>query len=99
MCEAEKAEHGDQGLDPVRAIGLEVELLVIEKALAGGEPDMALAHVAFDDFGRRIAGIAERLREISTGVVEDVAAAPIDEFEHAEHGEAEAEAVFDRLVD
>src|SRR5258708_12462313 len=80
-------------------MGVEVEVRVVEKALPGSEADAALPHVALDDLGGGVALAAERLREIAAGIVENVAAAPVDELEHPEHGEAEAEAVLDRLVD
>src|SRR6516164_7731651 len=35
--EAEKPEHRHENLEPLRAIGLEIEVLVVEKALAGSE--------------------------------------------------------------
>ena len=67
-----------------RAIGVEVEAFVVEEALAGLQPDMALAHVALDDVRRGVARIVERLGEIAAGVIENVAAAPVDELEQAE---------------
>src|SRR6478672_6489314 len=77
---------------------VEVEILVVEKAVPGSEADAAFPHVALDDLGGGVALAAERLREIAAGIVENIAAAPIDELQHPKHGEAEAEAVLDRLA-
>ncbi|MET4518741.1 hypothetical protein ABIB81_008095 [Bradyrhizobium sp. I1.7.5] len=56
-------------------------------------------HIAGNDVRRAIAIAAERAFEIPAGVVQDVAAAPVDELEQSEHGIAEAKAVTDRFVD
>src|SRR3954451_17174414 len=71
----------------------------MEKACARSQADPALVHVPRNDLGCTIAVAAECAFKITTGVVEDVAATPVDEFEQPEHGIAEAEAVADRLVD
>ena len=61
--------------------------------------DPPLAHIARDDIRRAVAIAAERAFEIAAGIVENVAAAPVDELEEAQHRVAKAEAVADRLVD
>src|SRR5581483_268404 len=48
---------------------------------------------------RAIALAAERAFEIAAGVIENIAAAPVDEFQESEHRVAEAETVADCLVD
>ena len=61
--------------------------------------DAAVLHIAGDHLGRAIAVAAERTFEIAARVIENVAAAPIDEFQQAQYRVAESEAVSDRLVD
>jgi hypothetical protein len=97
--QTEKAEHGHERLEAFRAVSLKIKPVVIEKALARAQPDPALAHIALDDLGRGVALVTERLREVAARIIENVAAAPIDEFEHAENGKAEAETELERLVD
>src|SRR5436190_1080331 len=92
----ERAEQADERRQALAPIGLDVEVGVVEKALAAAQADAVLAHVALDDRGRRIALAGKRLGQVAAGVIENVAAAPVDELQHAEHGEAEAETVFDR---
>ena len=92
-------EQIDQRREPLLAIGIDVEAGIIEEAGAGAQADAALVHVARDHLRRAIAVAAQRAFEIAAGVIEDVAAAPVDEFQQAEHRIAEAEAVSDRLVD
>src|SRR5262249_29066660 len=96
--QAEKAEHGHKRLEPVAAVSLKVKPLVVEKALAREEPGPALMHVALNDCRRGIALVAQRLREVPARIIENVTAAPIDEFQHAKHRKAESEAVFNRFV-
>ena len=81
------------------AVGIDIEAGIIEKAGAGAHADAAVAHVVGDHLGRAVAVAVQRALEIAAGVIEDVAAAPVDELQQAQHGVAEAEAVADRLVD
>ena len=97
--QAKMPEHVDQRREALLAIGIDVEAGIIEEAGAGAQADAALAHVARDHVGRAIAVAAERAFEIAAGVIEDVAAAPVDEFQQAQHRVAKAKAVADRLVD
>ena len=92
-------EHVDQRRQALLAIGIDIEAGIIEEAGAGAQADAALAHVARDHVRRAITVAAERAFEIAAGVIEDIAAAPVDEFQQTQHGIAKAEAVADRLVD
>ena len=92
-------EHVDQRRQALFAIGVDIEAGIIEEARAGAQADAAVAHVARNHLGRAIAVAAERALEIAARVIENVAAAPVDEFQQAQHRVAEAEAVADRLVD
>ena len=95
----EMPEHVDQRRQALLAIGIDVEAGIIEEAGAGAQADAALTHVARDHLGRAIAVAAERAFEIAAGVIQNIAAAPVDEFQQAQHRVAETEAVADRLVD
>lgn len=97
--QSEVTKQVDHRLQPLCAIGVDVHAGIIEKACARAQPDPAFVHIAGNDVRRPIALAAERAFEIPARVVQDVAATPVDEFEQAEHGVAEAEAVADRLVD
>ena len=92
-------EQVDQRREALLAIGIDVEAGIVEEAGAGPHADAAFAHVARDHLRRAIAVAAERAFEIAAGVIENVAAAPVDELQQAQHRVAEAEAVSDRLVD
>src|SRR5690349_3017987 len=92
-------EQIDERLQPLAAIGFDIKPLVIEKARAVAQTSAPLGHVALDDVRRSIPLIPERAGEVAAGVVENIAAAPVDEFEQAEHREAKAESIFYRLVD
>src|SRR3954463_8557378 len=89
----------DECRQPSLAIGIDIEPFVIEKAFAGLEADLALGHVAADDLRRGVGVVVQGAGEILAGVIKNIAAAPIDEFQEAQPCEAESEAVFDRLVD
>ena len=65
----------------------------------GFQADPARRHILLDDRRGRITPIVQRAGEIFARVIENIAAAPIDEFEQAQHREAEAEAIFHRLLD
>ena len=93
------ASPRDKRLQPFASIRLDIEPLVIEETRPSRSPRRPSRHVALDDLRRGVALAAERAGEIAARVIEDVAAAPVDEFQHAENGETEAEAVLDRLVD
>jgi hypothetical protein len=54
------AEHRDEGPQAFRAIGVEIERVVVEEALADGQPDADLAHVVLDDRGRGAASACAR---------------------------------------
>src|SRR5262245_9179394 len=49
--QAELPQHRDECGETLGTISLEVERRVVEEAFAGGEADMAVAHVALDDLG------------------------------------------------
>src|ERR1700681_5053883 len=72
---------------------------MVEETGAGAQTDAAFAHIARDDLGRAIAVAAKRALEITAGIIKNVAAAPVDEFQKTEHRIAEPKAVADRLVD
>ncbi len=97
--EVEVPEQVDHGLEPLCAIRIDIHPRVIQEARAGAQADPSLMHVAGNDVRRAIAVAAKSALKIATGVVQDVAATPVDELEEAEHGIAKAEAVADRLVD
>ena len=97
--QAKMPEQVDQRREALLAIGIDIEAGIIEEAGAGAHADAALVHVARNHLRRAIAVAAERAFEIAAGVIENVAAAPIDEFQQTHHRVAETEAVADRLVD
>ena len=74
----EQLDHRGKAL---LAIGIDVEAGIIEEAGAGAHADAAVAHVARDHLGRAVAVAAERALEIAAGVIENIAAAPVDEFQ------------------
>ena len=78
---------------------LRFNLPFCQKARTAAQADPTVTHVVGDHIRRAIAVAAECALEISAGVVEDIAAAPIDEFEQSEYRVAEAKPVADRLVD
>src|SRR5437588_12294582 len=89
----------DQRLQPLAPVCFDVEPFIVQKARAIAQAAAAFRHVALDDLGRGIALAAERAGEIAAGVIKNVAAAPVNELQQAEHRKAEAEAELDRLVD
>src|SRR4051812_15961441 len=89
----EVLEQIGEGLQPLAAVRLHIEPFVIQKPRAIAQTAAAL-HVALDDLRRGVALAAERAGQIAARVIENVAAAEVDEFEHAERREADAEAVF-----
>ncbi len=97
--QSDMPEHIDQRRQPPLAIGVDIEAGIVEEAGAGAQADAAVAHVALDHLRRAVAIAAERALEIAAGVIEDIAAAPVDEFQKAQHRVAEAEAIADRGVD
>ena len=90
-------EHVDQCREPPFAIGVDIEAGIIEEARASTQADAAVAHVAGDHLGRAITVAAERALEIAAGVIENIAATPVDELEQAKNCKTDAEAVLDRL--
>src|SRR3954467_10193818 len=97
--EPEMAEQVDERLQPLGPIGLDIEPLVIEKSGPGAQAGAPFSHVARYDVGCSVTRIAKRAGQIAARMIENVAAAPVDEFQHSKHGEADTKAVFDRLVD
>src|SRR5262245_27352703 len=89
----------DEGLQPLSPVGIEVEPLVAHEPLARAEPEPILAHVTLDNRRRRVTLAADGLAQRAASVIADVAATPVDELEHAQDSEADAEAVLHRLVD
>src|SRR5205807_533252 len=81
------------------AVGIDIEPGIIKKAGASAEADAAVAHVARNHLGGTIAVAAECPFEIAAGVIENVAAAPVDEFQQAQYRVAETKTVADRLID
>src|ERR1043165_851696 len=98
-CQPEMSEQCHKRLQPFAAIGLDIKPLVIEKPRAIAQPAPSPRHVTLDDLRRGVALSSECLPHIAARVIENVAAAPVDELEHAKRREADAEAVLDRLVD
>ena len=99
LRQAEMPEQFDHRREALLAMGIDIEAGIIEEAGAGAHADAALLHVARDHLGRTVAVAAKGALEIAAGVIENIAAAPIDELQKAQHRVAEAEAVPDRLVD
>src|SRR5882672_526200 len=93
------SEQVDKRLQPLAAIGFDIKPVVIEKPCAIAQTPASLGHVALDDVRRRVALMAERAGKVAAGVIKNVAAAPVDEFEQAEHREAKAESILYGLVD
>src|ERR1700730_15115618 len=92
-------EHLDQRCEALLAIGIDIEAGIIEEAGAGTQPDPALLHIARDHLGRAIAVAAERGLEIAAGIIENIAAAPVDELQQSQHRVAKTKTIADRLVD
>ena len=92
-------EQLDERLQPLAPIRLHIEPFVIQEPRAVAQAAPPFRHVALDDLRRGVALAAERVLHVTARVIENVAAAPVDELEHAERREADAEAVLDRLVD
>ena len=88
-----------KGRQALLAIGGLVDAFVVHESLPGLHADASLAHIRRDDVRRGVTAVAERLDQIAAGVMQDIAAAPVDELEQAEHREAESEAIDDGLVD
>src|SRR6185437_11583038 len=97
--EADVPEHVDQLGQSLFAIFVHVEARIIQKAGAAAQADPAVAHVVRNHLRRAIAIAAECAFEIPAGVVEDIAAAPVDELQQSKHRIAETEPITDRLVD
>src|SRR5437762_3771488 len=97
--QTEMSEQFDERLQPFAPIRLDIDSIIVEKARTIAQSAASFRHVALNDFRRGIALIAQRTGEIAARIIKNVAAAPVDEFQHAEHREAKAEAVTDRLVD
>src|SRR5262245_35571571 len=97
--EAHRAQGRRKRRETLLTIGREIDAFVVHEALSGLHADATLAHVFLDDRWRGVAAVAERLDEVAAGVVQDVAAAPVDELEKTEDRETESESVEDRLVD
>ena len=98
--QAQVVEDGDETrLSRSRAVGLEVEVVVVEEALAASSGRYGPRPCCVRRSRVPCSAVAERLGQVAAGVIENVAAAPVDELEHAEGGKAKAEAVLDGLVD
>ena len=95
----EMPEQGDHRREALLAVGVDIEAGIVEEAGAGPHADTAVTHVVGDHLRRAIAVAAKRAFEIAAGVIEDIAATPVDELQQAQHRVAEAKAVTDRLVD
>jgi hypothetical protein len=74
-------EHVDEIGEAFLAIGVDIHAGIVEKAGAGTQANAAVAHVVLDHVRRAIAIAAERALEIAAGVIEDVAAAPVDKLQ------------------
>src|SRR5262245_22397765 len=85
--------HGTQrrrkSREALFAIGGLVNAFVVHESLPGLHADASFAHIRRDDLGRGVTAVAECLDQIAAGVMQDIAAAPVDEFEKAEYCEAE----------
>src|SRR5712692_5908758 len=92
-CQTEMPEQIDHCREALLTVGVDIEAGVIEEAGAGPHADAAVVHIAGDYLGCAIAVAAERALEIAARVIENVAAAPIDEFQQAQHRVTESEAV------
>ena len=88
-----------KGRQTLLAIGGLVDAFVVHEALPGLHADASFAHIRRDDVRCGVTAVAERLDQIAAGVMQDIAAAPVDELEQAEHREAESEAIDHGLVD
>ena len=99
LRQPEMPEQVDHRREALLAVGIDIEAGIIEEAGTGPHADAAVAHVARDHLRRAVAVAAKRAFEIAAGVIENVAAAPVDELQQAQHRVAETKAVADRLVD
>src|SRR5438270_3415933 len=92
-------EKIDQLRKALLAVGIDIEPGIVEKPGTRAQTDAAGAHVLRDYLRRTIAVAAERALQVTARIIENVAAAPVDKFQQAEHRVAEAETVSDSLVD
>jgi len=81
------------------APGVDILAGIVEETGAGAHADAAFLHIARDHLGRAIAVAVQRAFKIAAGVIENVAAAPVDEFQEPHRRIAKAETVFDGFVD
>ena len=88
-----------QRREALLAKGVDIHAGIIEETRAGAHADAALFHVARNHLGRAIAVAVQRAFEIAAGVIENIAAAPVDEFQQPHRRIAKAKTIFDRLVD
>src|SRR5882757_2719837 len=92
-------EQVDHGCEALLAIGVDIEAGIVEESGAGPHADTAITHIVGDYLGRAIAIAAKRAFEIIAGVIENIAATPVDELEQSENRVTEAKAVTYRHVD
>src|SRR5262249_23655832 len=84
--DAHVPQQSHEGGEPLAPVGVDIDGGVVEEAGALPEPVAARRHVVLDDLGRGEAVAARGLPEVAAGVIENVAAAPVDELQHAQHG-------------
>src|SRR3974390_1890938 len=92
-------QHRDKRLKAVPAIIFDIDIVVAEKTLPRSKADAPFIHIALNDRGCCIAVAAERLGKIVAGVIQDIAAAPVNKFKHAKPCEAKCKTIFNGFVD
>src|SRR5882757_5402242 len=73
------------------APGVDILAGIVEETGAGAHADTAFLHVARNHLRRAIAVAMQRAFEIAAGIIENIAAAPVDEFQKPHRRIPEAE--------
>ena len=84
-CQPKVLQQIHERSQPLLAIGIDVHSGVIEKTLSGAQTDCPRAMLRAI-CQAPLAVVMKRLAEIAAGIMQYVAAAPVDEFEQAKHG-------------
>ena len=92
------AQHRDKSGQPFGLIGRDVHTVVIQKPLEVPKTSAVVRHVVFDDLRGSEPVLPGRVRHVTTGMKQNIATAPVDEFQQAKNGEAKSEAIFGGLV-
>src|SRR5258705_4398491 len=79
------------------APGVDILAGIIEETGAGAHADAALFHIARNHLRRAIAVAVQRAFKMAAGIIENIAAAPVDKLEQTHRRIAESKTVFDRF--